>query len=122
MSLDFLGKWISFIFFTVAAFAFYYEFVCSLKRTKDNTDKAFRDAAHLKLFLALQMTLGLYYVLQINPPVAAAHVGASGLMMLVNSFKPFKESFKLKNGNFVTKMAFLCPLFGFLFLILHIVW
>jgi hypothetical protein len=68
------------------------------------------------------MTLGLYYVLQISPPVAAAHVGASGLMMLANSFTPFKQSFKLKNSSLLTKIAFLCPLFGFLFLVLHIVW
>ncbi len=122
MNLDFLGKWISFIFFTIAASTFYYEFICCHKKTKEHTDKAFTDAAHLKLLLALQMTLGLYYVLQINPPIAAAHVGASGLMMLVNSFKPFKEGFKLENSHLVSKTAFLSPLFGFLFLILHIIW
>jgi hypothetical protein len=39
MSLDFLGKWISFIFFTIAAFAFYYDFFCSRKEVTRKIEK-----------------------------------------------------------------------------------
>lgn len=125
MDINFIGKWFSFILFSLSLIVFVYLFLrnsfYSKSLNKNSTadlalKKARSIASFAYLFTALQMALGLYYVLKLNPPLAAAHVGCSGLSML-----GFSLVYYFNERNLKTFLLMFVPtFFGFAFLSLHI--
>ena len=125
MDLNFIGKWFSFIFFSLSFIVFVYLFLKNVVYSKSlnassnanlELKRAYSLVGFAYLFTSIQMAVGLYYVLKLNPPAAAAHVGFAGLSMLGFSVVNY-----FIDRNVRTFLLMFGPTFlGFAFLSLHI--
>ena len=118
MDINYISKWLSFWLFFACAMTYLFHFLkYSGYFSQENTKleiKLFKIIGFCHLMIAIQMLVGLYYVLKLNPPIASAHVGFSGLSILVLSVLKLKA--KLQGSKLEAALALL----GFVFLSFHI--
>ena len=126
MDINFIGKWVSFIFFILSLVVFVYLFLSNTVFLKGSLNKDSSIAPETKkarflvgfayLFTSMQMALGLYYVLKLDPSAAAAHVSCAGFSMLGFSIVNYFTERDFKKFLLMFAPSFL----GFAFLSLHI--
>ncbi len=133
MDIDFYAKWISYGLFSLAALVHVIFFIlesfvlqnaknADLFKIKSEDHKAIKvwamNQGFYNLALALQMIIGLVYVLKGEPKTAGLLVSLSGLTMVMAGTVLFFSAPQLRRGAL---LQILPPLFGFLFLFSHIV-
>ena len=132
MDIDYYSKWISFGLFSLAAVIHIGYFIVEsfllqnvknshLLKIKPSDHQAIKvwalNQGFYNLALALQMIVGLMYVLKGEPKTAGLLVGLSGLTMIMAGLVLFFSAPLLRRGAL---MQFLPPLLGFMFLSSHI--
>lgn len=132
MDIDYYSKWISFGLFSLAAVIHIGYFIVEsfllqnvknshLLKIKPSDHQAIKvwafNQGFYNLALALQMIIGLMYVLKGEPKTAGLLVGLSGLTMIMAGVVLFFSAPQLRRGAL---MQILPPLLGFLFLSSHI--
>jgi hypothetical protein len=125
MDINYISKWTSFWLFLAVSLVYVFYFIKystwflkPLEGLNNNETKLLRVIGWMKLLVAFQMIVGLYYVIKLNPPMASAHVGFSGLMILVMSLS---KVFYLDEKYHIGKLELFITLLGFLFLSFHII-
>jgi putative membrane protein len=132
LTLEFIARWLSFLFFTLAAVIHIYFFILeSFLYQKPDGYKYFRtnpsehaptkiwalNQGFYNLFLAIQMLIGLGFVTAGNPKTAGILVGLSGLFMIMAGLVLYVSNPPMRRGAYI---QILPPAVGFLLLILHI--
>ena len=133
MDIDYYSKWISYGLFSLAALIHIVFFILEsfflqnaknvdLFKIKSEDHKAIKTWAmnqgFYNLALALQMIIGLIFVLKGEPKTAGLLVGLSGLTMIMAGIVLFFSAPQLRRGALLQALP---PLLGFLFLFSHIV-
>lgn len=132
MDIDFYAKWISYGLFSLAALIHAIFFIiesfylqnpknAGLFKIKSEDHKAVKTWAmnqgFYNLALALQMIIGLMFVLKGEPKTAGLLVGLSGLTMIMAGIVLFFSAPQLRRGALIQALP---PLLGFFFLFVHI--
>jgi len=124
IDLNYIAKWASFYFFAFASLSYFYhalKYSGWLSKNAELTSEIEIKLQKLNslthFLIASQMILGLYQVIKLNPKIAAAHVGFSGLSMIVLSLAKL-ILFDKKNHKASTEISL--TLLGFFFLSFHI--
>lgn len=125
MDINYFSKWSSFWFFALVSLIYLYYFFkyigFSLSPVITSTElerRLFKLLGFCHLLISLQMCAGLYYVLKLKPPIAAAHVGFSGISIILISLV---KLVLLDKKCHLARLEIFLSVFGFLLLSLHIV-
>lgn len=133
MDIDYYSKWISYCLFSLAAVIHIAFFItesfllqnvknAGLFKIKTEDHNAIKiwalNQGFYNLALALQMIIGLMYVLKGEPKIAGLLVGLSGLTMILAGIVLYFSAPQLRRGALLQIMP---PAAGFLFLFSHIV-